>query len=133
MMDCKIEIDRWERKKKARRPPFLLPMYCQPGHSPSPILSWVLGWQPLAALPYLTSAQLNGKNFPTAAYRHLPWRHAHAAITQQGFCVDALNIAWPAGTYPVSMYLTRQKEYGHVHGNAQPIITLLEIYDISTL
>jgi hypothetical protein len=24
-------------------------------------------------------------------------------------------------------------EYGHVHGNAQPIITLLEIYDISTL
>jgi hypothetical protein len=108
----------------------VLPAWSQP--QPNSELGSRLAAARSFALPQICPTVLE-ENFPTAACRHLPWRHAHAAITQQGFCLDALNIAWPAGTYPVSMYLTRQKEYGHVHGNAQPIITLLEIYDISTL
>jgi hypothetical protein len=124
MMDRKIELD-----GRGKRKPDDQLSFCQcnaslvtaagwqpapTAHSPSPILSYVLGWQPLAALPCLTQicfcpteGRTNVGNCPTAACRHLPWRHAHAhaAIMQQGFCVDALNIAWPPdGAYTVSMY-----------------------------
>lgn len=119
---------------------------CQPvsqlAPQPQPNSALCLGWQPLAGLPCLKSAQLGGQLLPACT---LPWRLPHARNPKQGLCVDALKVAWrdeavrsvhgDNGVDPLvrneiaglQLSATRGVELDHVQGSLHPTITSLSL------